>query len=291
MRTQAVAGTVRPFSRATIAAKITGTVASTSLAVGRAVTAGEVLLTLQAAELDARVDQAHAALAQAEREYERERTMEAQGASTTESVRGADDRRRLSRAAAQEAEAMLGYTKIVAPFSGVLTAELVKAGDLATPGRPLFEIEGTDHLRAEVQVPESLPLPGANSTIAVVLGEKTLIGQLVELSPSADPASRTRLAKIELPSDAVARSGQFVRVLWPASEEVALTVPATAVSVLGQMERVFVVSKGKAQLRLVKTGGRDRDRIEIASGLDEGEHVVVSPPSALRDGQSVETKP
>jgi len=290
-RTQAVAGTVRPFERATLAAKVTGTVATTHLVVGQAVSAGEVLVTLQADEIGARSEQAQAALAQAEREYEREHSLETKGASTADAVHAADDRRRQARAAAQEAAAMLTYTQIAAPFSGVVTGEMVKPGDLATPGRPLFEIEGTDRLRAEVQVPESLALPANGTRVAVVLDDTTLQGQLAELSPSADPVSRTRLAKIDLPASAPARSGQFVRVLWPVDDEVALTVPAAAVSVLGQMERVFVVTAGHAQLRLVKTGARDGDRVEIAAGLDAGETVVVAPPAALRDGQPVEIQP
>ena len=290
-RTQAVAGTIRPFARATIGAKVTGTVASSNLVVGRSVAAGEVLVTLQADELAARVEQTKAAVAQAEREYAREQTLESKGASTSDAVLAADDRRRQAHAAAQEAEAMLTYTKITAPFAGVITGELVKPGDLATPGRPLFEIEGTDRLRAEVQVPESLARPAPGASLTVLLDDTPLAGQLAELSPAADPASRTRLAKIDLPASAPARSGQFVRVLWPTADDVALTVPAAAVSVLGQMERVFVVSGGHAQLRLVKSGARDGDRIEIAAGLDAGETVIVAPPAALRDGQPVESQP
>ncbi|MEO6873415.1 MAG: efflux RND transporter periplasmic adaptor subunit [Opitutaceae bacterium] len=287
-RTQPVAGTVWPFARATIAAKVTGTVAITHLVVGQAVAAGEVLVTLQAAEIGARSEQAQAALAQAEREYQRENSLETKGASTADAVHATDDRRRQARAAAQEATAMLAYTQIAAPFTGVVTGERVKPGDLATPGRALFEIEGTDRFRAEVQVPGSLVLPPIGTHVAVVLDDATVQGQLVELSPAADPISRTRLAKIALPATAAARSGQFVRVLWPVENDVALTVPLTAVSVLGQMERVFVVTGGHAQLRLVKTGAHDGERVEIAAGLDAGETVVVEPPAALRDGQPVE---
>ena len=290
-RTQPVAGTIRPFERATIAAKITGTVATASLAVGQAVQAGEILVTVQAGELAARVDQARAALSQAEREYERERTLESKGASSTDAVRTADDHQRQARAALAETEAMLGYTRIVAPFSGVLTGDFVKPGDLATPGRPLFEVEGVDRLRAEVQVPESLPVPAAGTDLVVLIGDEPVSGKLAELSPAADPNSRTRLAKIELPAAAAARSGQFVHVFWPAGSRTALTVPTTAVLAFGQMERVFVVAHGRAELRLVKTGAREGGQIQITAGLDAGETVVVTPSTSLRDGQPVEIQP
>ena len=290
-QTQAVAGTVRPFARATVAAKVTGTVATTQLVVGQPVTAGDLLVTLQAGELGARVAQARAALAQAEREYEREHTLEAQGATTTDSVRAANDRRQQARAAADEAAAMLTYTQVAAPFSGVLTGEFVKPGDLAQPGTPLFEIEGLDHLRAEVQVPESLAFPAPGTTLQVMLGDTALTGKLAEFSPAADPASRTRLAKLDLPARSPALSGQFVRVLWPAADATTLTVPVSAVSVLGQMERVFVVAAGRAHLRLVKTGARTGARLEVAAGLDAGESVILGPSAALRDGQAVEITP
>ena len=288
---QPVAGTIRPFAQATIAAKITGTVDTASLAVGRTVEAGEILVTLQARELDAQLEEARAALSQAEREYERERTLESKGSSTTDAVRAADDRRRQARAAVQQAEAMASYTHIAAPFSGVLTGDFVKPGDLATPGRPLFEIEGVDRLRAEAQVPESLVLPAAGAELVVVIGSEPVTGKLAELSPAADPLSRTRLAKIDLPAGTAARSGEFVRVLWPAGHRASLMVPATAVQVFGQMERVFVVHAGRAQLRLVKTGAREGGLVQISAGLDAGESVIVAPGAALRDGQPVEILP
>ena len=290
-QTQPVPGTIRPFARATVAAKITGTVASADLVVGSAVQAGQILVTISAGELGARTAAASAALSQAEREYERERTLEAQGASTADAVRNADDRRRQVRAALQEAEVMLGYTRIAAPFSGVLTDEFVKPGDLATPGQPLFELEGTEHFRAEVQVPESLPLPAIGAVLTVLLDHDTVTGRLAELSPAADPTSRTRLAKLDLPAATAARSGQFVRVLWPAGDRTALTVPATAVQVFGQMERVFVVTAGHARLRLVKTSARGDGAIMVAAGLDAGETVIVNPAATLQDGQAVEIRP
>ncbi len=290
-QTQPVAGTLRPFEHATLAAKITGTVATADLAVGRTVQAGEILVTIQAGELDARVGQAQAALDQAQREFDREQALETKGAATTDAVQAADDRRRETRATLQEAEAMLGYTRIAAPFAGVVTRDLIKPGDLATPGSPLFELEGVDRLRAEVQVPESLPQPALGAMLVVQVGNDSLPGKLAELSPAADPLSRTRLAKNDLPAAAPARSGEFVRVLWPAGNRSAMLVPASAVQVFGQMERVFVVTAGQAHLRIVKTGAREGEWVQVSAGLDAGETVVITPSIVLRDGSPVEIQP
>jgi RND family efflux transporter MFP subunit len=291
MRHQPVAGTVRAREHATVAARVMGLVTTTDLAVGRTVAAGEVLVTLQAGEIEARLAQARALLNQAERDYEREQSLETQGATTAEAVRSAADRRQQARAAVEEATAMLTYTRIAAPFNGVITADHVKAGDLAVPGQPLFTLEGIDRWQAEVMVPESLAALPLGANLAVQLNDDTVNGQLVEFSPAADASSRTRLARINLPTTAEVRSGQFVRALWPADEVVSVTVPTVAVSQLGQMERVFVVAGNQAQLRLVKTGGTEAARTVILAGLSAGETVILNPPANLRDGQSVTIVP
>ncbi len=289
--TQPVAGTLRPVDRATVAARVMGTVGTARLAVGQTVVAGEVLVTLQAAELTARVEQARASLAQAERDFTRETTLEAKGAAAAEAVRNAADRLRLARAAVAEAAALLTYTEITAPFAGVITGDYVNPGDLAAPGQPLFELEGTDRLRAEVAVPESLAELPPGTAVIVRIDDIEVTGTLVELSPAADPGTRSRLAKIDLPAHPALRSGRFVRVLWPAGTTPQLTVPADAVTQFGQMERVFVVTDGHAHLRLVKTGRREADRLVILAGLDAGETVILNPPATLRDGQAVTLLP
>jgi len=291
LRHQPVAGTIRARAHATVAARVMGLVTSADLAVGRTVAAGEILVVLQAAEIDARVDQARARLNQAERDYERELALETQGATTAEAVRSAADLRQQALAAVAEATALLAYTRIAAPFDGIITADQVKAGDLAVPGQPLFALEGIDRWQAEVMVPESLAALPLGANLAVQLNDEAVNGQLAEFSPAADARSRTRLARIDLPATAAVRSGQFVRALWPADEVVTVTVPTVAVSQLGQMERVFVVSANQARLRLVKTGGGDATRTVILAGISVGETVVLNPPATLRDGQAVTIVP
>jgi RND family efflux transporter MFP subunit len=142
-----------------------------------------------------------------------------------------------------------------------------------------------------VNVPESLATLAPGAELEVVAGGITLSGKLAEISPAADPASRTRLAKVDLPAGAAVRSGQFVRVLWPAGPTTALLVPVSALTRFGQMEQVFVVTTGnRAELRLVRTGGREGDRLIILAGLEAGETVVLDPPATLREGQPVEAR-
>ncbi|MBS0631683.1 MAG: efflux RND transporter periplasmic adaptor subunit [Verrucomicrobia bacterium] len=290
-RTQAVPGVVRPFARATVAARVMGGVESARLTVGQAVRAGEVLVRINADELTARREAARAALAQAEREHTREADLLGKGASTADALRLSLDQLHLAEAHVHEAEALLGYTAVTAPFDGVITEYLVRAGDLATPGQPLFTVEGTADLRAEVTVPESLPALPPGTAVRLELASGAVEGQLVELSPAADAASRTRLARIALPADTAARSGEFVRAAWPAGGATVLLVPASAVQSFGQMDRVFVVNHRHAQLRLVRPGATTGGETQILAGLDAGETVVVAPPAGLRDSQPLRTQP
>jgi membrane fusion protein, multidrug efflux system len=288
---QPVAGTVRPLQRATIAARIAGEISGADFVLGQEVAAGELLLTIDARELHARLAQATAALDQAARDAVREKALVEQGAATGETARAAESRLRIAQAAVEEARALVGYTRVTAPFGGTITRKAVYSGDLASPGTPLLELEGRDRLRAEIDVPDTLPRVQAGAAIAVLAGGTRTDGQVAEVSPAVDPVTRTRRVIVALPSGAPVRSGEFVRALWPVAPFPHLWVPLAAVQPFGQIERVFVVREGRAVLRLVKTGAQEGDRVQILSGLEAGETVVVSPPAALRDDAPVRVLP
>lgn len=290
-RLQPVAGIVRPLERAVVAAKVVGTITAASFVLGQGVSAGEVLVTLSAPELKARVDQARASFEQAQRDATRETRLLAEGSSTAEAARTAEDRRRMAEAALEEAVTTERYTRVAAPFSGTVTRKLVNPGDFAVIGTPLFEVEATSRFRAEVEVPDTLPTVALGTELRVLAPDGEERGRVVEASRAADLATRTRSVRVELGPDTRMRSGQFVRVLWPAGDGEACFVPATAVGRFGQLERVFVVDGGRAQLRLIRTGRTDGNRIEVLSGLERGEAVIVSPSAQLRDGQAVQAEP
>lgn len=289
---QPVTGTVRPLARALIATRIMGTVQDANFAVGQAVSAGDILLKIQAGELTARLERARAALNQATRDFGRETALLAQGSSTQEVVRTAEDQLHVARAAFEEAEILLSYSQITAPFPGFVTRKLINTGDFTVPGTPLLELEARDRMRAELDVPDTLGLLAVGVAVPVVSSSGTISGRISEVSPAADSATRTRRVIVDLPSQAVVYSGEFVRALWPTAESEILFVPAQAVSYFGQIERVFVVEQGRrAELRFVKTGATELDRVQILSGLTAGETVVVAPPSSLRDGHPVQVQP
>ena len=289
-----VTGTVRPVQRALIAAKVMGAIEDLPVVLGQRVKSGDVLLKISAGEISARVLQAQAQLNQVRRDLERERDLLAKNASTPDMVKGLEDRLAMTQAIMREAEVMLGYATVRAPFDGVVARKLANAGDLAAPGQPLLEVEGTGDFQVEAGIPDSHVSRLASGTplaVDVPAAGISFTGTLVEVSSAADGFTRTVLAKISVPAGTSVGSGQYARVQAPGAPVRALLAPAAAVSQVGQLERVFVARDGRAVLRLVKTGATRGDRVEILSGLADGDPVVVNPPVGLREGQPLAPTP
>ena len=289
-----VVGTVRAKLRAAIEPKVSARIESLLVAPGQAVSAGDLIAQLDAREIQARLDQALAIREQATRELDRARTLLLEKSTAQAEFDAIQARERVSLGALNEAEAMLGYTKVVAPFDGVITRKLADAGDLASPGRPIAEMENPRALRFEADVPEALignvPL-GAKLAVRIGATLTTIEGVVVERAPVADSASRTFVVKLDLPATENLRSGQFGRVLVPTGESRSIQVPRSALVVRGQLETVFVVEKQHAQLRLVRTGQHTASEVELLSGINAGESVVIEGAEQLRDGQPVTLKP
>lgn len=198
---------------------------------------------------------------------------------------------RVQQAEAQlaNAQAALSHTKVVAPFAGVVARKFIEVGDLASPGSPLFELEDNQMYRVEAEVNESQSgqvAVGDKVSVRIdAVGPDSLPGAVSEIVPSANPASRSFTVKVDVPQNTVLRSGQFGRVTFSHGTADILSVPAKAIIERGQLTGVFVVDgDGIARLRLIKTGKTLGDRVEILSGLNEGERVVVDNASNVVDG-------
>jgi RND family efflux transporter MFP subunit len=293
LATEDVGGTVRARLRATVEAKLSGRIEKMLVAPGQTVKAGELLVQLDAREIQARLDQAITLREQLSRDTERLRRLLTNNAVSRQEFETVESRHRVAVAAVTEAETMLGYARVTAPFAAVVTRKLADVGDLAAPGKPLVELEGLSALRLEADVPEALISQvriGDKLAVRFAASVAGLEGVVSEVAPAADPASRTFLVKLDLPSATTLRSGQFARVAVPVGETSALRVPVGSVVQRGQMELVFVETNRVAQLRLVKTGKRVGDEVELVSGVEAGESVVTEGAAQLRDGQPVEVK-
>jgi RND family efflux transporter MFP subunit len=291
--TEEVAGTVRAKLHATLEAKVSGRIEKMAVALGDKVQKGQLIARLDAGEIAARLEQAEAALEQADHDWKRVSALFEQQSATRAEHDAAQSRQRVAKGVAAEAKAMMNYVEIVAPFDGVVTKKWADAGDLAVPGKPLVDIEDPSALQMDADVPEAIASHIRRDSrlgvrVDAITGE--LEGVIHEIAPTADPVTRTFRVKLDLPQTAGLMPGQFARLAVPIGEHTSVRVPAAAVVQRGQLEMVFSVTNQRAQMHLVKTGRRVDDEFEILSGLDAGKTVVISGADQLTDGQRVEAK-
>ncbi|MEI8387402.1 MAG: efflux RND transporter periplasmic adaptor subunit [Verrucomicrobiota bacterium] len=287
-----VVATVNSKQRSVIESKVSGRIEKMLVTPGQQVKASELLAQLDVREIQARLDQATPVREQAEKDLKRFTDLLAKRVITQQEFEGAQSKARVAGAAVIEAETMLGYAKVTAPFSGVITRKLADVGDLATPGKPLVEMEDPAALRLEAAVPEAIiDRVALGSKLMVRIGPNAFEGVVREMSPTADPNSRTLLVKLDLPATPGLRTGQFGRVAVPVAETSVLRVPASAILRRGQMELVFIRNDKHAQLRIVKTGKPVGGEIEIVSGVSAGEQVITEGAAGLADGQPIEVRP
>ncbi len=291
-RIVSIPGETRAAERALLAAKIAGGVQEISVKLGQTVRAGEVLIRLSAPEYVAQAERARTDLAQAERELGRDRQLLAARVAADDTVRSGEERVRSARASVAEAEAMLAYTEIRAPFDGRVAVRQAGLGDLVLPGQPLLALDLAGPLEVLTPVPASLAgalSPG--TTVRVRNGSEVAEAVVSEIAAAADAATRSIAAVLTLAGETGWPAGQFVAVELPAGEETRRLVPASAVRPFGQVESVLVVSNNRLQLRLVRTGRAAGEWVEILAGVEPGERVVAAPAATLRDGQPVEVSP
>ncbi len=190
-------------------------------------------------------------------------------------------------------ETVAGYARVTAPFSGVVVKRMVEPGSMAAPGVPLLEMEDASRYRIEVTFDPADAAAVRRGTKARVefdaLPGKSFSGTVVEMEAGADTASHTVRARIELPKDAAIRSGLFGRAWFARGEKKAIALPAAAVVHRGQLHGVYAVdAEGIARLRMVTLGKSIGERMEILSGLGEGERVVMDAANRELDGKRVE---
>ena len=201
-----------------------------------------------------------------------------------------------AKADTANAEAFLSHTRILSPIDGIVTTKPADLGQMAIPGGPLLTVEDESHYRLEVLVEESrigrIHLGTQVSVSMDALGQQPMAGRVSEIVPELDPASRSYVIKIDLPNPeppAILRSGLFGRASFNAGTRQTLTVPVQSVLERGQLTFVYVVDPAWiARMRLIQPGKNFGDRVEVLSGLSQGDQVIFEPLSAVQDGAAVE---
>lgn len=285
-------GTVCSVRRINLSARLSAYVEAVHVSAGSRVEQGDLLVELDQRELRQELAAADAQLAQAETAYRRsERLLETQA--TTEQAHDlAVMAFRSAAANVDRLNVVLSYTRITAPLSGVVANRHVEPGDLASPGQKLLSVYDPSHLRLEVPVPARwITYFPEGREVVVMLDQVDMPvgGRVTEIVSEFDPVSRTRLVKIRLEdSEEDVLPGMYGYVLVEATPREGIFIPDHAVLRIGQLESVMVATEQGMMRRLIRLGIRHRNRIEILSGLEDGESIVVPAPPKL-DAQNRRT--
>jgi len=317
--TLTLSGEFKPFQEVDLHAKVAGYIRRISVDVGDRVRTGQVLAVLEVPELDAQLQEAVASLERARSTHEAahgayvrlKKVSEARpGLIAAQELEDAYARDQESEAQVAQTEAgqrrasaMSEYSQILAPFAGVITKRYADTGALiqagtssSTQALPVVRLAEDDRLRLVLPVPESAVRRihvGTLVRVRVPALDRTFEGRVARLADSLDRQTRTMETEIDVANpEADLVAGMYAETeLELLKRDGTLSIPIQAVSRDGKSTRVLVVAAGnRLEERPVETGLESTRRIEIVSGLSEGDRVVVGSRSTFRAGETVEPK-
>lgn len=314
-------GTVHASRSTQLSAEVIGRITAINVREGDPVRAGETLAVIDDVQPKAGYEQAQATLTAADHELAAAESDHTLAQATFTRMKGLYEKKSISphefdeiNARAQSAAArhdaavavraqaaagleqsriLLERTHVRAPFDGVITERRVDPGALASPGLPLLTVESTGRYRLEANVNErDLKYVRMNAAVPVLLDAfdgAPLSGKVVQIVPAADPASRSFVVKVELPSNPKLRSGLYGHTEFLRGKKQAILVPRSAVLQRGQLQNVFVAGDDKMiSLRYVTVGAERAEGMEVLSGLGPGDRLVSNPNGRELAGKKIE---
>jgi membrane fusion protein, multidrug efflux system len=301
-------GGLQAKDHAQIAAEVPGQVTSVLVEEGQQVEAGQVVLEidpqkreLELANARATYSEAQAALGEAQRAYERWKSLHDQNIAADARMDEVETQRSLSASRLAAAEAGIGVAEravrdatVRAPFAGYLARRLVSRGEYVQVGKPLFELVALDPIEVEFHIAERdsarvAPGQAVQVTVEPYPGE-SFQGEVTVISPVIDPQTRTLRVQARLPNpDSRLRPGLFARVdLGVARREGVMLVPEQAVLQRADGEVVFRTKGSDRVERVAVETGLHRDgMVQIRSGLEPTDVVVVRGQAGLTDGSPI----
>ena len=302
-RSVTLPGEVKPYQQATLCAKVAGYLKSITVDKGDRVKEGDLIANIEVPEMVADLARYKAEVEVADREYRRlsESQKKLPDLVVPQTVDNAKGKLDVAKASLERTEALLGFAKITAPFSGVITKRMVDSGAFipaatsssAAQNAALVTLSDFNRVRVQVAVPEmeaSLVSTGQPVRVTVEgLAGRSFDGKISRFSYTLDEATKTMLAEIELANPKLElRPGMYVIVkIGIERKEEALLVPADAVVVEKAGAFVFTVNDNKAKKTRVQTGFTDGANVEIVNGLKPDQAVIVVGKGLLIDGQAV----
>ena len=306
-------GDIQPYNKAAIYARVSGYLKSWEQDIGAHVTAGQVLASIEAPDLDQQLAQARATLASAKANYDiavltanrysilvKEQNVAQQTADQSAADAAAKNAvMDATEANVRQLEAMQSFKQIVAPFDGVVTLRNTDIGALinagSTAGQELFEVSDLRRVRIYVQVPQAFSAdlsPGLKATFEMPQYQgRKFDATLVTTSKAMNATSRSLLVELQADnSDGKLLGGAYCRVDFQIPGDPKMVrLPATALMPVNRGVQVAVLGdSNKVVLKSIQLGRDFGDSVEVAAGLTLQDRVIDSPPETLRTGDTVE---
>lgn len=310
-------GKIESQNSADVSTRMMGYVTKVHVKMGQKVRQGQLLVSINNTDLQAKKAQVEASILQAtagfnnaKKDYERFKTLFAQQSASQKELDDITSRYEMAKAGLEGAKQMrnevmaqFSYANITAPFSGEVTNTFVKEGDMANPGMPLVSMEGNGLMQVIAMVSErdiTFIKSGMQVKVLVKSSNQELKGKVSEVSSSATNTGGQYLVKINLEkADENVLSGMFVNVQFPIEKPKVnsetkksdqILVPESALVTQGQLTGIYTVSNNIAILRWVRIGKTFGNQVEVLSGLSANEKYIVSAEGKLYNGAKVSIK-
>lgn len=306
-----LSGEVTAKQTANISTRVMGYVNKIHVKPGDKVLSGQLLVSISSDDILAKKAQAQAMIAEAEaaaknaqRDYDRFKTLRGQNSVSDKELENValkntsmNAKVQMARQQLNEVNAMLSYTNIRAPFSGVITQKMMDEGCMANPGMPILAIEQSGELQVVASVPENyiqyVKLGDVAKMELKSLGS-TIDGKVSELSPSAFRTGGQYFIKLAIESKEKEniRPGMYVNILIPnnTGEDITARIMLHKNSIVyrDQLTGVYVVDdQNQANLRWVRLGKTIGDQVEALSGLSQNDRIIFKAEGKLYNGVKV----
>ena len=302
-------GYVEAERKADLSPKITSRITELNVTEGSRVRKGDVVARLDHTDIDAQLADARAGWSNAKAELDRQKSLYTQGLAPKSTLDAAVAQEASTRAKVNYVRALLDYTEIRAPFSGVVTAKRAFVGEAVSPfgsspsgggsGGAIVTLVEFSSLYVGADVNESnLARLGAHQPAEVTLDavpDKTYHGQLRQIVPAADRQKGTVRVKVafldadeRILPDLSARVSFTSEATTGIARKSRILVPKSAIASVQGRSGVFRIEEGRAKFVPVTTAGEVQGQIEVTAGLQGGERLIAVPPERpMRDGERV----
>ncbi len=307
-------GKIEATNSANLSTRMMGFVNKVHVKVGDKVRKGQLLVSINNTDLQAKraqvnagINEATAAFNNAQKDYDRFKSLFADNSASQKELDDISANYEMAKARLESANQMKNevnaqfvYANITAPFNGIVTNKFIEEGDMANPGMPLIAVETPGKYEVTAMVPEndiSQIKSGSKVDVLVKSLDRSLKGKVTEVSTSAKNTGGQFLVKVVLEStDANILSGMFTTIQFPVEKnqdsETMVLIPQSAIVKNGSLKGVYTVSdQNRALLRWLRLGKTYGENVEVLSGLNADEQYIVSADSKLTNGTKVSPSP